>query len=228
MLAIDATGYWLGQRRPSASGGWGWLGSEVVALLYRSIWLGALLLACSLGFAGGVLSLPPSGLVVIAIVGALAGWALAAWIRHDRGRLRRTATVVIGCAFTAVAFCGGVATLGFLPAVGIGLVLAVLSPKTVRWLLRHLCPPADPPDALPRIERLPVEEMRDADLCLAWRQSYVTMNNCTNAARQARVAAQRQTYLDELERRHPAEFTCWLYGEASPANDPGHYLDLAD
>jgi hypothetical protein len=65
------------------------------------------------------------------------------------------------------------------------------------------------------------------DICVAWRRSYPTLQRATNAEQRQRIVAQRQTYLDELERRQPKAFLEWLETHPHPASDPERFFDRA-
>lgn len=72
-----------------------------------------------------------------------------------------------------------------------------------------------------------VQDLTDAELCVAWRTSYITLDRLIGTAQifhQATWVDRRQQYLDELERRHPAGFRRWLQSGARPASDPSRYL----
>lgn len=83
---------------------------------------------------------------------------------------------------------------------------------------------APPPEPAPQ---LLVHELTDAELCRAWRASYVALDRLLktpNTVQQARWIARRQQYLDELEHRNPHGFHRWLQSGARPAGDPSRYL----
>lgn len=64
----------------------------------------------------------------------------------------------------------------------------------------------------------------DAELCQAWRLSFLALERCDDLDRVTQLVEARQGYLDELERRHPVGFARWLYVGARPASDPSRYL----
>lgn len=128
-------------------------------------------------------------------------------------------------------------------------VLLVTSPPVVRWCVRVLrgtpaqlaakvtaaTPPTMPSPAGPEpvpvdtreeIEPLePPEGMTDAELCLAWRRSFVALRWATTPALRMPVVAMRARYLDELERRSGPRFHAWLESGPRAAGDPSHLLD---
>lgn len=87
-------------------------------------------------------------------------------------------------------------------------------------------PPAYlPPAYLPPASSLGT--LSDAELCSAWRTSFITLQRHHTDAdleRRAQLIHLRQHYLDELERRNPAGFHRWLYTGARPASDPSRYI----
>jgi hypothetical protein len=66
--------------------------------------------------------------------------------------------------------------------------------------------------------------MDDADLCRAWRSSYVALERARSVESRMRVVAIRAIYLDELERRAGAGFQAWIGSGARAAGDPSRYL----
>ncbi len=79
---------------------------------------------------------------------------------------------------------------------------------------------ARPPDVTSAAAR----EMTDADLCRQWRRSFVTLQSAQTPGERARVVAQRQVYLDELERRSPTALQAWLASGARAAGGPDRFL----
>ena len=73
-----------------------------------------------------------------------------------------------------------------------------------------------------------VARMSDAELCRAWRASYVRLTRwqlIVGASAQAvEVAVERGWYLDELERRYPHGFSAWIAAGARAPSDPTRYL----
>jgi hypothetical protein len=59
----------------------------------------------------------------------------------------------------------------------------------------------------------------DEQLCEAWRASDPALLNRTSVKDVMQAVDERQTYLDELLRRHPAAMTAWLSSEPG-AEDP--------
>jgi hypothetical protein len=61
---------------------------------------------------------------------------------------------------------------------------------------------------------------------LAWRYSYRALERATTHQARALIAAQRQAYLDELERRDPTGVQRWLASGARAASDPTRFLTI--
>jgi hypothetical protein len=74
---------------------------------------------------------------------------------------------------------------------------------------------------------LPAEKLRDLDdeaLCLAWRRSYVQMQQSPSVSARVHHAQQRQRLLDELERRNPEGLAAWLASGCRAAGNPLPFL----
>jgi hypothetical protein len=65
-----------------------------------------------------------------------------------------------------------------------------------------------------------VRDLDDEELCLAWRRSFVRLNASDSVALRLAVVEARGDYLNELARRHPAQFDEWLNSGARAASDP--------
>jgi hypothetical protein len=66
--------------------------------------------------------------------------------------------------------------------------------------------------------------MSDRELCREWRHSFVTLQSARSPQDRLRVVAQRQVYLDEMERRSPTALQAWLDSGARAAGGPDRYL----
>ena len=73
-------------------------------------------------------------------------------------------------------------------------------------------------------EPAPVVTCTDEELCWAWRRSYAQLQRTTHPDGVARLAAQRQGYLDELQRRHPTRFAAWIDSGARSGGDPHPFI----
>jgi len=67
-------------------------------------------------------------------------------------------------------------------------------------------------------------DLSTEQLCWRWRTSFTALHNSPSWVARARLARDRQHYLDEMERRAPAAFRRWLDSGARAAGDPGSYL----
>ena len=70
-----------------------------------------------------------------------------------------------------------------------------------------------------------VQPMTDQQLCAAWCASYPAGGRRPAPGVPAR-RQERDGYLGELQRRHPAAFAAWLASGATPSSDPLPYLNL--
>lgn len=69
-----------------------------------------------------------------------------------------------------------------------------------------------------------VRRMTDAELCHAWRRSFVTLQQARGLHLRARVVQARQLLLDEVDARHPAELQAWLVSGARAAGGPDRFI----
>jgi hypothetical protein len=69
-----------------------------------------------------------------------------------------------------------------------------------------------------------VDALTDEELCQSWQASYTALRQQSSPTRMATTVAERQVYLDELERRHPRGFAAWLASEARAPDNPLPYL----
>lgn len=86
-------------------------------------------------------------------------------------------------------------------------------------------PPSFPPAADEAWMGRSIESMDDASLCLAWRSSYVALQQACSMPRELRIIERRQQLLDELERRNARGFAAWLAAGPRAAGDPSRYLE---
>ena len=71
-----------------------------------------------------------------------------------------------------------------------------------------------------------VQPMTDQQVCAAWCASYPVLAAAGPRRAYLRVVQERDGYLNELQRRHPAAFAAWLASGATPSSDPLPYLNL--
>jgi hypothetical protein len=79
--------------------------------------------------------------------------------------------------------------------------------------------PADPattPDV--------VRQMTDAELCHAWRSSFVALQRARGLHLRATLVQTRQLLLDEIDTRHPAGLQAWLASGARAASGPERFI----
>jgi hypothetical protein len=94
---------------------------------------------------------------------------------------------------------------------------------------RHEPEEAEEPEEIPQVVTTSeVQRMTDAELCLAWRRSFVTLRSTRNLARRAGVVSLRQVILDEMELRHPVGLRVWLHSGARAAGGPDRFLRRSD
>jgi hypothetical protein len=181
------------------------------------------------------------GWVVVGVfVGALATslWRQAirdgaVWATSGPGRRAGLRVGVATCAGGLV-LTGLARLLGPSSGIVILTLLLLAAPLAWPWLRRRygqppgretwaagcaeVVPAAEPP--LP----LTFEALSTPELCLAWRRSYLALLDVTSYPARWQIVRQRECLLDELERRDPDGFTCWLDSGASAGSDPGRYL----
>jgi hypothetical protein len=91
---------------------------------------------------------------------------------------------------------------------------------------RAPAPPTAPRRAAPSPPSLArLDDLDDAALCRAWRESFGLLRAARSDSARLDVVERRQRYLDELQLRHPAGMASWLSSGADAAGDPRPYLD---
>ena len=68
------------------------------------------------------------------------------------------------------------------------------------------------------------DALSDADLCAAWRSSYVALHRARTLDARLRTVEIRALYLDVLERRLGEDFARWMSSGPRPAGAPEEYL----
>lgn len=66
--------------------------------------------------------------------------------------------------------------------------------------------------------------MTNGELCLAWRTSYVVLQQAPSPLERSRVVAWRHACLDEFDSRHPEALADWLGSGARAASGPDRFL----
>lgn len=187
----------------------------------------------------------PTVVALTFLMAAATIWCAAMlWVRELRPRTTRQPGVR-GCARIGV--WGGASVVAVLSladlAAALGLLMLVLaagtSPAVVHWVGRQLLvgrrrrtdrrlrltlDPAAESLAWGRILADELAEWRDAELCWAWRTSFLALSESPDAAWRDQVARVRQAYLAELERRYPEQVAAWLATCPRPAAGPERYL----
>ena len=70
-----------------------------------------------------------------------------------------------------------------------------------------------------------LRDLTDEQLCKRWRASYrASQRQQSSAVKLIAAVAERQMYLDELERRNTRGFAAWLAAGPEAAEDPLPYL----
>ena len=69
-----------------------------------------------------------------------------------------------------------------------------------------------------------VRQMTDAELCHAWRRSFVALQRARGLHLRALLVQTRQLLLDEVGARHPAGLQAWLGSGARAAGGPDRFI----
>jgi hypothetical protein len=69
--------------------------------------------------------------------------------------------------------------------------------------------------------------MSDAELCDAWRRSFMALQQARGPHLRDLVVRTRQRLLDEVEARHPAGLQAWLVSGAGAADSLDRFLGPA-
>ncbi|MFG1644121.1 hypothetical protein ACGFMK_27870 [Amycolatopsis sp. NPDC049252] len=196
----------------------------------------ALLVFCFVFGAIGVATSPVAALIcwcLLGLVVGVCGWLGAdalhttmrsGWARSDL----RCGAVAAGAAVTiCLTIEGLVAVLGVAAAAAVVVGVVVTG---AYWRIRLASAARRAPartirrSASAPAPRPPAASMSTAELCAAWRRSYVELQKADEAAARHDVVARRQEYLDELEHRNRDGFARWLASGARAGGDPQRYL----
>jgi hypothetical protein len=166
-----------------------------------------------------------------------AGWLITAVPLTVVGVFAYVAGSSVGVLAGLVAIIGAAAILAVL-------VFAVTSPWMVkavrRWLRRTPGRSEGQLDTVLRVlacsgpgfvPLLPLPQVplpTDSELCQSWCASYRALVAAPSRRKFIRLVEERGSYLDELERRHPAAFRAWFMSDATASGNPLPYLSLAD
>jgi hypothetical protein len=206
---------------------------------------------CGLGLACGVLVWSVVGVVGTALSLIVLSWCLLLVI-GVKGRRRNQVALSVGAGTTGAA--GLVAAAGLAGVVLLLLVGATspLVRFLGRSSRRTDLPGASPSDPTPGLgtrplsgfvqgeshgsagrlaelsKRLPrpdrLDDLDDPALCLAWRQSFVSLAASKDVGSVLELVELRERYLEELTRRHPDEIARWLASGARAAGNPMRFL----
>lgn len=218
--------------------------SEVTVMnVYRTWWCRTCALLGTIGVVAALATSPGAAVVVfivLGVVGSIVTLCLGDtfWEQTTRGRAR---LLLIGAAVPGSCLA---ALIGYGAALGAGVLLiatAVLigSPPVVTFankMVRSVRTPSaaqldavahalgctDPASAFSRSTSL--SHLTDEQLCKRWRASYRASQRRTSAIKLTSGVAERQVYLDELERRNSVGFAAWLTAGPEAAENPLPYL----
>ena len=203
---------------------------------------GVLVLAAGgLAVAGG-LELHGSGLIAVAVAGALAGCLALGIAREAPGADRRSTTdaavQTAGWTIGALLVLSGIALVlgGVAAALGgvalvVGLVLYALVRVTRAGRVAGRSAGAPAPTAAHVVRfdsaveaRGPVRDLSTRELGQEWIRTGRLLAGGLRPADRVAVVRRRQETLDELELRDPAGFARWLAAGVDTASDPADYV----
>jgi hypothetical protein len=212
--------------------------------IYQRVWVAVCAPLAMFGLSVGAAFVPVVVALLASFFAAVAGVATWVWLWRSEDSEeppRRPGRAIAKNAGVAGGAAGAVTGFEFLLGPGALLLLFLVlgsSPYAVRGIGRWLrSGPTSgqlvtvtralsyaSPEYLVYQPPVGVEALTDEELCQAWRTSYTLLGQQPSAARIAAVAAERQTYLEELERRHPRGFGAWLASGARAAGNPLPYV----
>lgn len=198
-----------------------------MGLFYRTVWRALVGVLAGLGCVIAIFGVSFATIIGTAIATTVISITITVW-RHRSDRrllpaLVRHSAIGVSCAVGFIGISKGAGG-------GVGMLIALAVFLLSPWLigrLRRRMRLGRPESKLVDPGHLPygpVSELSDRQLCLAWTRSHDLLQTTAQTSQRAELARKRQAYLDELERRHPAEFACWLYNHPDPGDDPGPYL----
>ncbi len=211
---------------------------------YRLLWLSLSVPMAVIGATVGFVVSPAGAtclLIVVGVVGSLLMLCLSDsfWEERAPGRLR---LLVRGA---PVAGAGAGAFVGYASLFGPGVLLIgaaalLTSPYAVRivgrWLRSARTPSAAQLDAVARafayaspeaaLYRAPgLHDLSDEQLCRRWRASFrASQRQQSSPVKLIAAVAERQMFLEELERRNSSGFAAWLAAGPGAVDDPLPYL----
>lgn len=217
---------------------------ELVDSRYGRIWRTAVGLLAVIGLAAALVFVSPKG----NLVGFLIAFFVAGMVDLSVGialevpgtQLVRSAPAWATLAgLVVLSICGYAAAVGLATLLLLGVIVAT-SPVAVRQLWPVGGAAVTKPPTGPRAEAAPdpllpvvhdvaavarnLRDLTDDELCLAWRRSFVQLQNIPSAGQRIAMADVRRAYLDELERRQPAAFAAWIESGPRAAGDPAKFF----
>ena len=166
------------------------------------------------------------------LAGAFLGTAHTAllWTATRRGDEFTAAVLARIAGGAAVGAVVAVAGACLYPAIGVGgAALALAAVLAAPYLYRRLAPRRSTPGGAPAGATLdlltpPLHGYSTAQLSEAWSTSQEALRRSTSAADRSAIAALRQAYLDELERRDSSGLQRWLESGSALTSDPSRFL----
>lgn len=187
----------------------------------------------------GGLALPPSGLVAVALLGAVCGGvafgAVAGGLTGtSEGPLSAPVRRAAASAAGSVA-AGTVGVLLLLSGAGVlaggpGAVLAAAILTAAAAGIGYSRVRARRPATVPGRPAAgrSVRELSTGEVCRAWTATTAALGGRLDPTARRIVVARRQELLDELERRDPVGFGRWLAGDPLLGSDPAVHLRDGD
>jgi hypothetical protein len=202
------------------------------------LWWAFTAVSCAVGMTLARAELGTGGLLVCWSFTTLLATCIVLAVRGPRFRGTNWVRLSILAGVMSTAALGVGMGLG---AAGVVWILAIAATSRVGRRLVHAWPVDDRPrdtsdDPVTRAASavtpapapdLPTATLRDLDdeaLCLAWRRSFVQLQQATSASVRMLRVQQRQLLLDELERRNPDGLAAWLASGCRAAGNPLPYL----
>lgn len=210
-------------------------------MTYQRCWTVLACLLVVMGCTEAALLAPPATTISVGLAAALLTALCVQGFGEHRDQppgARRVAIAALVAGVSVMALTGLVMLFEG-QAVLLAGVMVLASPPVLRraaqWL-RRTSLVANPAGAVERTDddvswTPDVGLLTDTQLCAAWLSSSSALEALSGTGQvvvRARLVADRQDYLDELERRDAAGFRAWLYGGAGPASDPTPYLTRSD
>jgi hypothetical protein len=205
----------------------------------------SLLVAAGVGLS--LLVWPPMSVLTVFLTGTACAAVLLAMLApapgpHSQPTAVRwlrigTRSVVVGGTTLALGACSALLPYLVLPLVALAVVSSPAVARRVRRRGHH--PPAAADSAMPTAGADPwtraadcrldltdqtVQTLTARELCDEWRRTLATLRSAGTTQSRVAVVAQRQLYLDEMERRSPAALHAWLASGADAAGGPDRFL----